>query len=239
MVKKTAYTRDETIRDIAIGMQNWKGLYKNKVVYRTGRTSDSSELYTEIMAQELLKKVGNLYTINKITRKESYYIATHTGEPDSKAQEETEKLLAIDLFKFGKEFDYIGKIFDYEVPLKNSNGDKDVGKIDLIAKKENTVTLLELKAQNSKETLLRCVLEVFTYWKTLDHQKFLYDFKDKNLSQDHIIKKAVLVFEGSSAYKQYHGKEENKNTLSLMKELGVEMFVLHKISEKQYAVRLP
>ena len=61
-----------------------------------------------------------------------------------------------------------GKILDYQVPLKNKSTDKGLGKIDLISVKESSkpgtkiIYFLELKKDNSKETLLRCLLEVYS-----------------------------------------------------------------------------
>ena len=209
-------------------MNEMKELYKaDSIKY--------NQAEAEVKAAELLKQVENLYAIKKITRQNSYD-AGHTGETNSRAETLTEKLLAIALFNSKKEYEHIGKIFDYEVPLKDSNEDKGVGKIDLVAKNDNIVTLLELKVENSKETLLRCVLEVFTYWKILDHEKFLQDFK---LSQDTIIKKAVLVFENSTACSQYKDKKNSVNTLALMEKLDVELFVLKNIDEDNYKVTKP
>lgn len=53
----------------------------------------------------------------------------------------------------------IGEIMDYEVPLFNS-GNRN---IDLISKRGEKLYLLELKKNRSMETLLRCLLEVYTY----------------------------------------------------------------------------
>ena len=75
-----------------------------------------------------------------------------------------------------------GKILDYQVPLKNTNADKDLGKIDLISAGDGTklgskkVYFLELKKDDSKETLLRCILESFTYSKIIDKEKLCKDF---------------------------------------------------------------
>lgn len=77
----------------------------------------------------------------------------------------------------GKVFDVIGKIIDYQTPLKDIQTDK-AGKIDLLAYNENekTLRILELKKLDSKETMLRCVLEAYTYLKIVDKAKLLKDF---------------------------------------------------------------
>ena len=205
-------------------VNDMKDLYKNKIIRSNSKAAEE-------IARELLCRIDELYTINKITRKSSYNMQ-HTGSLDnSKATTETEKRIAISMWN--KEYEYIGKILDYEVPLKNSNKDEGVGKIDLIAYNKKTLTLLELKVPNSKETLLRCVLEIFTYWKQLDYQKLLHDF---GLPQDTIIKKAVFVFENSSAHNEY--KHNDTHTRRLMNALNVDMFLIGGESEN-YEVLLP
>lgn len=67
----------------------------------------------------------------------------------------------------------LGKVLDYQTPLKDKQDDKAV-KIDIVSynKDIKTVYLLELKIEDSKETMLRCVLEIYTYLKTLDAINF-------------------------------------------------------------------
>lgn len=60
----------------------------------------------------------------------------------------------------GEVFPGIGIVLDYQVPLKNRREDK-AGKVDLISLNEDNLYLLELKRQDSNETMLRCVLEGF------------------------------------------------------------------------------
>lgn len=81
-----------------------------------------------------------------------------------------EEILAKLLF-YQREVAGLGYIFDYQTPLKEKQDDS-YGKIDLLG--YNTVdkcySVIELKYRpsGSEETLLRCVLEAYTYYKLLD-----------------------------------------------------------------------
>jgi len=124
-----------------------------------------------------------------IAKEENPYKKYHTTaiKIDGKIKDENsnreEEKIAMKLFHSsqnqGKVFDIIGKIIDYQTPLKNVQTD-DAGKIDLLAynEKENpkTLRILELKKPDSEETMLRCVLEAYTYLKVVDKDKLLKDF---------------------------------------------------------------
>ena len=70
----------------------------------------------------------------------------------------------------------IGNIIDYQTPLKNKRTDI-AGKIDLLSYDGNCLRVLELKKPFSDETMLRCVLEGYTYLKTVDAAKLLDNFE--------------------------------------------------------------
>ena len=137
-------------------------------------------------------KLLNLFdNIKKITRQSSYKVDTHDGKHNNQNSNRLEEIMAIEIFN-QKSLNILGKVLDYQTPLKNERDDK-AGKIDIVSynKDIKTVYLLELKKEDNEETMLRCVLEIFTYSKTLDKDKFLEDF---NLPKDTKIKASPLVF---------------------------------------------
>lgn len=178
------------------------------VNYR-GKTSDSGEYYTEIIAEFLCNNINEFQKgIKVISRQVSYKIKNHTGNvPISNRKEE---IIAIKMFnqsdKDGYFYPFIGEIIDYQTPLKSKQ--KDVaGKIDLLAYNNQILHMLELKKPDNKETLLRCVLEGYTYLKTVDQKKLLSDF---SLHKSTKIVASPLVFKGSS---QYLEVKENRKWL--------------------------
>ena len=126
--------------------------------------------------------------------------------------------------KEGKKFYIIGKILDYQTPLKNKQGD-EAGKIDLLAYNKDSDTgilrILELKKADSDETMLRCVLEAYTYLRIVDKAKLLKDF---DLPEDTIVKACPFVFFDGAQYKEI--QEGRKYLKELMKNLDVEPIYL-------------
>lgn len=169
---------------------------------------------------------------------------TQKGDNDN-----NEKHICKRIFKASKQEEKlykstIGKIIDYETPIRNTSEDEGYKGIDLLSysKDSNILYFLEAKGPSSGESLLRAVLEVFTYWKVVDHEKLLYDFKNKmpEISIDPFetkIKKAVLLFEGSPIYIEYVNNE-SPNTIKLMKKLGVGFFGIKKVGDG-YEVFVP
>ena len=157
-----------------------------------------------------------------ISRESSYKVKTHDGKIKDENSNREEEKIAMELFDYsqnkGVTFDIIGKIIDYQTPLKNVQKD-DVGKIDLLAynEKEKTLKILELKKPDSKETMLRCVLEAYTYLKIVDKDKLLKDF---GLPKDTILKTCPFVFVDGEQYKEM--QQDRKNLKELMKKLDVE-----------------
>ena len=63
--------------------------------------------------------------------------------------------------------------------LKKSQKDTGVGKIDLVSIDGDKLRLIEIKAEDAKDTLLRCVLEAYTYSKQLDSDRFKREYTEK------------------------------------------------------------
>ncbi|WP_338085188.1 hypothetical protein [Fusobacterium canifelinum] len=181
-----------------------ENFYKKDFINYLGVTSDKKAYYTEIIAKWLLENFCLFNNIKMISRKASYKVDSHNEIiKDINSNREEEKI-AMKLFNAsqnkGRIFDIIGKIIDYQTPLKNVQTDK-AGKIDLLAYNEDTRTLriLELKKPSSDETMLRCVLEAYTYLKIVDKNKLLKDF---SLPEDIVVKACPFVFFGKAQYNE-------------------------------------
>lgn len=215
------YTESQTIEAVKTALQNPKNLYTQVFVNWNGETTNTGRKYTEVVAEYLLENPTKL-EIPTLVRETSYKTIEHNGttKKDRALSNRTEERIALSMFD--KTYEYIGKIIDYQVPLKNARADKGIGKIDLLShnKNKNCLYILELKAPNSKETLLRCVLEAYTYYKTVDTPKLLKNF---DLPADTIVKKAILVFAEKSAHLQY--KDGHPSVRKLMEKLDVGIFV--------------
>ena len=228
------YSKNEILEEI----QDMGNFYKRKVVNYRGTTSDSKEYYTEVVAEWILKNIYLFDYIKPITREKSYKVDSHDGKNKDNDSNREEEKIAMKLFVLsqnqGKVFDVIGKIIDYQTPLKDIQTDK-AGKIDLLAYNENekTLRILELKRPDSKETMLRCVLEAYTYLKVVDKTKLLKDF---GLPENTEIKACPFVFYGGEQHKEMKEiKDSRKNLEKLIEELGIEVIYL-KEENGEYSV---
>ena len=235
----STYSKDEIIKKLEVAKSEmWKFYSQDFVNYR-GKTSDKErDYYTEIIAEWLLDNIELFNDIKMISRENSYKVDSHDGKIKNEKSEREEEIIAMKLFDFsqnqGKVFDIIGKIIDYQTPLKNVQTDK-AGKIDLLAynEKENpkTLRILELKKLDSKETMLRCVLEAYTYLKVVDKAKLLKDF---GLPENTKIKACPFVFYGKEQYREM--QEDRKNLKELIEKLEIEVIYL-KEKDGEYSIK--
>ena len=231
------YSKNEILEMIENAKFDIRSFYKQDFVNYAGKTKDSKEYYTEIIAEWLLSHVDLFNKIKLINREGSYRIESHDGKIINQESNRVEEKIAMKLFDYsqnkGEIFDKIGKIIDYQIPLKNIQTD-DAGKIDLLAYNEDTDTLriLELKKSDSKETMLKCLLEVYTYLKIVNKDKLLKDF---GLPKNTIVKASPLVFFEGMQYMEM--QEDRKNLKKLMEKMEIEPVYLIEENGK-YKVKL-
>ena len=183
--------------------------------YHTSQELEYADLYV----------INTCAVTNEAERKSRQIISRiKKFNPNSKREEEITAIKMFNQCKDGSVYDFIGKIIDYQTPLKNTSKD-EAGKIDLLSFDGKTLRILELKKKDSKETMLRCVLEGFTYLCTVNQAKILKDFclpdsteivacpfvffdeeQHKEMKEDRPwLKKAMMLMNS----KPYYIKEEN------------------------------
>lgn len=232
----STYSKDEIIKKLeVVKSEMWKFYSQDFVNYR-GKTSDKErDYYTEIIAKWLLDNIELFNDIKMISRENSYKVDSHDGKNKDNDSNREEEKIAMKLFHSSqnqdKVFDIIGKIIDYQTPLKNVQTDK-AGKIDLLAYNESkkTLRILELKKPDSEETMLRCVLEAYTYLKVVDKDKLLKDF---GLPENTKIKACAFVFYGGEQHQEMQKNKENLG--ELIKKLDIEIIYL-KEENGEYSV---
>ena len=192
------YNEDEIISKLNVYSKDISNLYKKDIINYKGNTSDTKIKYTEVISKWLLDNIYLLENIKKIKREKSYKISDHKGISLNINSNRKEELIAMEIFKIGK-LPLIGKILDYQTPLKNKRYD-EAGKIDIVSIDDNNIVhILELKKDDSRETMLRSVLEIYTYFRTIDIKKFLLDF---NLDTSYSVECSPLVYFGGFQYKE-------------------------------------
>lgn len=194
------YTRAEIQQMCSNALQEVNTFYQQPFVNYTGKTSDTKEWYTEVVAEFVCNHISVFQSIRPITRQSSYHVGTHDGAYNPKSNR-IEEITAMQMFwfcKHGGRYPFLGEIIDYQTPLKNTKEDV-AGKIDLLAYDGDTLRLLELKKQDSKETMLRCVLEGYTYLRTADHAKLVDNFDKPDGTP---VKASPFVYLGGAQWQE-------------------------------------
>ena len=197
--------------------------YKSAVVNYKGKVTGSKDLYSEVIAETLINDNFIKDWLNLIPVRPEHFKINHSNTDENvdalKITNRKEEILAKLLFYQGN-VDGLGYIFDYQTPLKATQNDS-YGKIDLLGynKDNKCYSVIELKYRpsGSEETLLRCVLEAYTYYRLLDikqinsvkeHEgiqqlKKLHGYKHTNETE------LVVLFDERSCAKEDGGAETN------------------------------
>lgn len=208
---------------------------QNFLNYR-GIASDTKERYESIAAEFVLENLAAFENIRVINRQSSYKTDGHEQLiPDNDKISEIKKGVVrrqeewLAKSMYGKSYENLGKVIDFQVPIKDVHGDK-AGKIDLISfsESDSALYLLEFKKPDSKETLLRCILEAYTYYKQVNHAKLLSDFE---LPAHSNIIPAVLIYKQSFAATSL----SNLPLQKLRNVLGISIFLINKAGEIEKA----
>lgn len=225
------YTYQDIINMCHSEFKDIKTFYQADVVNYRGKTSDTGEYYTEVVAKFVLDNIDAFKAgIPMITRKKPYISPARNGEFRT-GSNRIEEITAMKMFnksRLGQEYEFIGKIIDYQTPLKSKRGDV-AGKIDLLSYNGDVLRILELKKSDSVETMLRCVLEGYTYMMTVDKVKLLDEWE---MPSDTVIKASPFVFRNGL---QYQEMQEDRTWLKrLMRELDSVPFYIVEANENYY-----
>ena len=168
------YTKQKLLQKIEKAALDMRLFYKQDFINYLGKTTDTNEYYTEVVCEWLLENLEVLNKIPTISREKGYFTKGHNGIIKNLNSNREEEMIAMNMFR-QRDISTVGKIIDYQTPLKNKRSDK-AGKIDLLSYDGKVLRILELKEPCSTESMLRCVIEGFTYMKTVDKQKLIKSF---------------------------------------------------------------
>lgn len=254
------YSSDDIIKECKRLIKDPVAFYKSDIVNYRSVTTDSFIPCTEVIAgflteKENLDKLNSIIEQDRTENRDSYNMNHEGSYPEGKSfdevNHESEKIIAIDLFRQCREdgpfADTIGRIIDYQTPLKTKQEDS-YGEIDLLSvdDEKRKIYILELKKdkshiKESPETLLRCILEAYTYYKLVSKTKLLDSF---GLSQygTESIAISPLVFKSDEQYEEWNKikRGERKNLKRLIDALKVEVspFFLELVDEKRRKYRI-
>lgn len=220
------YTKEQIIKMCEKASVDMKSFYKANFVNYRGKTkkTEGGRWYSEIIAEWLLNHLDLFDIIHEVERSTSYN-TNHTGELGEKTNR-VEEYVAKLLFNSETDYKEIGKIIDYQTPLKNPGGSENegLGKIDLLSRNDGAkcIYILELKKDSSEETMLRCVLESYTYLRTISKEKLFNDF---GIPSEYELKAAPLVYLSSVQDEEY-SDQDRKYLHLLMEKLNSKPFFI-------------
>jgi hypothetical protein len=225
-----AYKKSELIRKIR---ESGKPLYQRPCVNYTGVTTDTKERYTEVIAEHLLANLDEFRNgFETVTRQKSYKVKGHSVEPytfdptDTTVRRKEERLARS--LRGHRYSNCRLQILDYQIPLKDARAvtnkeNEGLGKIDLLGSVSDGLVVIEFKRPDSPETLLRCILEAYSYWATVDREKLAKDFNREGES----VYAGVLIYEDSQPSKDFWARPSK--VWDLMVALGVRAYVLSEV----------
>ena len=202
--------------------------YKVPIINYKGHVTDKSKVnntrYSEVIADTLVSK-GYIKTWLELQPLRPNHFDTghnHSENVDmNKLQisNRKEEILAKLLF-YQREVKDLGYIFDYQTPLKKVRSNS-YGKIDLLGynSKDKCYSIIELKYRpsGSDETILRCVLEAYTYYKLFDLNQIESTQNHKGITELRALKdykhtknaELVILFDEKSRAKDDGGEKSN------------------------------
>ncbi len=214
------YARDRIISDLQKGIEMPSLLYQLPCCKRRGKTQDG-EWYSELAAEFLSDHFESLTRGLKPINRPEYDTPSHRRP--RRLEEHVAKCL------YQTDLGPLGRVVDYQVPLKKSRANKAVGKIDLISFRsapDPCVYLIELKCGENPEPLLRAALEIYTYSNQLHKANLLASYKEFGRLGEHDIKTAILVTQGTGAHEDARSMQSMPELRKFIQLLQIEVFEL-------------
>lgn len=181
---------------------NWKEIYQWKRISSRGNS--------EIISEWLLRDFEKIKFNKSGLRENNFKIKAHEGycKLQTEITQFTEKRFCRALFnKYNKtEHQLLGKILDYEVPLTAPKQEKtkkvNQGEIDLVSIRNGSILVFEVKKAQSNESLLKAILQIFTYVTRLSDSNLINKFLEDYNPNDKKITPCILTFNNAVSGKQ-------------------------------------
>ena len=192
-------------------------LYKDeKLKNRTGWAYNTKISFSEIAAEIMNEQFKKISQEIKSLENEKGYFLNH-DKLSKKDEEENlyppnpkgiknfqiEKWKAKSFCNIKENVEGLGKFCYFEMPItRDSKSERQTkekeGKVDLISYKNKNIHIIEIKKNKSRETLLRCIMEIYTYYKQLNINEVINQFNKKfNEKAEHIIP-TILIYQNKT-----------------------------------------
>jgi len=250
-VKQSSEDKDVKLTEVQKFAANF---YKAPIInykgYVTGKSKVNNTRYSEVIADTLVSKGYIKIWLELEPLRPNHFDTGHNHSESvdiNKLQisNRKEEILAKLLF-YQREVKDLGYIFDYQTPLKETRNDS-YGKIDLLGynNDDECYSVIELKYRpsGSEETLLRCVLEAYTYYKLLDLKQIesevnhagIKDLKEDLPKYKHTDKaELVILFDEKSCIKDDGGAETNLMLRIVPKKVNEANYPSNTVESQQH-----
>jgi len=202
----------------------WQDIEKDWYnIYQWGSLHRKS--YSENIADIIVNDFYLIKLVKKDLRQNNFKIDDHCGQSQLSTHivQHTEKRFLRALFNFANEkpLESIGKVIDYEVPLKGKRGAKH-GDIDLLAHNNNNLFVIEAKKHNSSESILKAILEAYVYSKLVHSIKEQF-YSDFGFTSELILTPTILTFKSATSGKQLLSINNYPNIKRLLSFLNEDL----------------
>jgi len=194
--------------------KNWYSIYQWKPTSRIG--------YTEWIAERIEASVNDILLVEKDLRRRSFRLADHRGQIKLQTgiRQLTEKRLVRAMFNLS-DVPTLGRIIDYEVPLKENDNAKH-GDIDLLCLSSGSVLCVEAKKPGASESILKAILQAFVYTSLVATRREAF-LKDYNLPPSVKLTPTVLTFASAQSARQIRERNRFPNLWRLLSALNVRL----------------
>ena len=141
-----------------------------------------------------IRRAGAFFDVKHISKKPS----------DARYEQWLEKLIVRERLRL----DTVGDIVTCEVPFNSMQGGQNKGRIDLVSVSpdHSTIYLLELKKWASHEPLVRCLIEVYTYFRSISKESLSRFCEEFVGSKSAKIVLCPMIFDDSLAANELNEK---------------------------------
>ena len=178
----------------------WLGLPKDWYsIYRWKRTVGVG--YTEWLAEWIAASFEEIRLATDGLRARSFRVDDHRGQITlgTGIEQQTEKRLVRAMFNV-VELPLLGRVIDYEVPLKDAQG-ADHGNIDLLCTQPGACLCVEAKKPMARESILKAVLQAYAYSLLVSTRRELF-LNSFGLNPHLRLTPAVLSFASAQSGRQ-------------------------------------
>jgi hypothetical protein len=181
--------------------------------------------YADDIADIIVNDFHIIDIVKKDLRQNDFKIDDHCGQAhlSTPISQFTEKRFLRALFNFANEqpIEDLGIVIDYETPLKASKGAKH-GNIDLLARNNNNLFIIEAKKHNSSESILKAILEAYVYSKLVHSVKERF-YSDFRFTSELILTPTILTFKSATSGEQLLSINDHPNIKRLLNILNDDL----------------